>query len=845
VASEDDTGLGDRPPGDALVRAVARARIANELFASDHQVKLGRYHLLERVGEGGMGVVWGAWDPELERRVALKMVRNERQATRDRILREGQALAKLSHPNVVPVYDVGVVEDQVYVVMEWVRGTTLRQWGKAPHPIREIVAVYRQAAQGLAAAHAAGLIHRDFKPDNAIRGDDGRVRVLDFGLARDAGDEPDADGTPHYMAPEQRAGERQTAAVDQFAFCASLREALGPDEPPHWLAEICARGTAPAPGDRFASMDELLSALARDPRVVWRRRVLVAAGLVATAGAFAVGTYAGGDRVEHCVAGGSDIARTWNPPARAKLLAHLAGLGPYAKDEAPRLEQTFARYAETWSHARDAACSARDRGDLTPALYERTIGCLARARASLDTTIDVLATADDARFPNAVVAAHSLADPDGCGAETAASKVAPPARAIAAAVGELANQLERARVLAVAVDPLAVDAAAAGVAQANRLGYPQLVARANVVHGLALTRAHRTALAASALDHGARAALDADDDDLFVEAYAREVYAISVTEKATLDPATLHAPDLLPYAERIAARAGVSALARARLFNDLGVARLAVDDHTTARAWFDKALVEAGHAPPAVELAGIYGNVALVVDDPVGRDRALADEIAAYTRELGENHPLTLEARLAAAMFARDRTAAAATLRDTIARMQRLHPHLRETVDDYLYELGWLAEERGDVSEARRAFAEIRQPPNARVAPGYVALLDGKLEEAARTMTALGRELEGSTDYWLRVAAADAYMVAATAALNLHRDADAIASLARALPLLENIEDMPAYRRRLARCRAALARLLATREPARAHDLATRAIAWYRDAIGYDRELAELAAIAR
>jgi len=841
---DDDTGLGERPAGDALVRAVARARIANELFASDQRVKLGRYHLLERVGEGGMGVVWGAWDPELERRVAIKVVREAQQATRDRILREGQALAKLSHPNVVPVYDVGVVDDQVYVVMEWVRGKNLRQWGAEAHPPREIVAVYRQAALGLAAAHGAGLIHRDFKPDNAIRGDDGRVRVLDFGLARAEGDEPDAAGTPQYMAPEQRDRQPQTAAVDQYAFCASLREALGGEQLPGWLAEICDRGTAAAAGDRFPSMDEVIAALGRDPRIVWRRRLLVAAGLVVTAGAFAVGSYAaGGDAVEHCVAGATEIAQTWNPGTRAKLLAHLAGQGPYAKDEAARLERDLARYADSWSHARDAACKARDRGDVTTALYERGVGCLERARAALGTAVDLLASVDQTRFPNAVVAAHSLSDPDRCTTETAASKVAPPAREIAAPVAELANQIESARVLAVAVDPRAVDAAAATVTAADRLGYPQLVARANVVHGLALTRAHRWSPAP--FDRGARAALDADDDELFVEAYAREIFAIAVAEKTKLDPAIARAPELLPYAERIATRPGVSALARARLYNDLGVARMAADDRPGARVWFDKALLEARRAPPAVELAGISGNLALVVDDPAARSRALADEIAAYTRELGENHPLTLEARLSASVFERDRAATVETLRDTTARMQRLHPHLRDTVEDYLYELGWLLEERGDAAEARRAFADIRNAPNARVAPGYVALLDGKLEDSARAMTAVGRELEGSPDIWVRIAASDAYQVAATAQTRLHREADAIATLTHTLPLLEKIEDMPAHKRRLARCRAALARLLVTREPARARELAALAAGWYRETAGYDRELADLAPIAR
>src|SRR4029079_154454 len=151
-----------------------------------------------------------------------------------------QALGKLSHPNVVPIYDVGVIDDQVYLVMEWVQGITLRAYAKTPCSQRDLIDAYRQAGEGLAAAHRAGLIHRDFKPDNAIRGDDGRVRVLDFGLARgetkpkpDAVDTPTNSsdltrgaGTPRYMPPEQAQGGMLTPAVDQYAWCVSLREAL-------------------------------------------------------------------------------------------------------------------------------------------------------------------------------------------------------------------------------------------------------------------------------------------------------------------------------------------------------------------------------------------------------------------------------------------------------------------------------------------------------------------------------------------------------------------------------------------------------------------------------------------
>jgi serine/threonine protein kinase/tetratricopeptide (TPR) repeat protein len=168
---------------------------------------VGRYLLLEQLGQGGMGVVYRAFDPELDRPVALKLLQaqeGESGGQRDRLLREAQALARLSHPNVVAVHDVGVVEGtgDVFIAMEFVQGQTLRGWlGQARRSRREILEAFLAAGEGLAAAHRAGLVHRDFKPDNVIVGDDGRVRVLDFGLARTADASMDANA-----APKGRAG---------------------------------------------------------------------------------------------------------------------------------------------------------------------------------------------------------------------------------------------------------------------------------------------------------------------------------------------------------------------------------------------------------------------------------------------------------------------------------------------------------------------------------------------------------------------------------------------------------------------------------------------------------------
>ena len=163
---------GIRPGSDRLAREKMRAALAGQMFGAKlDPVRLGRFTILERLGEGGMGVVYSAYDPQLDRRVALKLLRSSgepnRPRARERLLREAKALAQLSHPNVVPVHDVGVLDDQVFIVMEFVVGQTLRDWARAAtRSWRDVVDLYQQAGNGLAAAHAAGLVHRDFKPES-------------------------------------------------------------------------------------------------------------------------------------------------------------------------------------------------------------------------------------------------------------------------------------------------------------------------------------------------------------------------------------------------------------------------------------------------------------------------------------------------------------------------------------------------------------------------------------------------------------------------------------------------------------------------------------------------------
>jgi serine/threonine protein kinase len=311
--------------------------------------RVGRYVVRRLIGRGAMGAVYEASDPDLDRRVAVKLLRANalsdpaRQRTRARLLREAQAMARLSHPDVITVYDVGAFGNELFVAMEYVEGETLRHWRDArPRSPAEIMTVYERAGRGLAAAHEAGLVHRDFKPDNVLIGRDGRVRVTDFGLARSVDDQEAASqgegiassdaivltttltrtgtlvGTPAYMASEQLRGGAADARSDVFSFCVALYESLYCERPfagstvvalraaieqgavraapvlagvPAAIRHVLLRGLRAAPDERWTTMQALLDAL-REAGAAPRRPRLTAGAAAGGVGLLFVGLVA-------------------------------------------------------------------------------------------------------------------------------------------------------------------------------------------------------------------------------------------------------------------------------------------------------------------------------------------------------------------------------------------------------------------------------------------------------------------------------------------------------------------------------------------------------------------------
>ncbi|HTL34587.1 MAG TPA: protein kinase [Kofleriaceae bacterium] len=322
-------GLDETRPANPHSLAGIRPPAANE-----EGKRLAHYTLVERLGAGAMGVVWKADDPKLGRQVAVKVLKRADEALTERLVREARSMAQVNDPHVVTVYEVGTSKDgTAFIAMELVSGKSLRAWQKTKRGIPEIIEAYSTAGKGLAAAHAAGIVHRDFKPDNVLVGDDKRVRVTDFGLAA-AKPTPGAAvpqigdvnlttsgsvlGTPAYMAPEQFTGGNVDPRTDQFNFCVALYEALYGERPfegktfaelgdnvchgrikpapsgsnvSSAVRAILLKGLSAKPGDRFPTMNALLQELGRDRAKPWRRTSIIAAALAVALGIGLVSDY--------------------------------------------------------------------------------------------------------------------------------------------------------------------------------------------------------------------------------------------------------------------------------------------------------------------------------------------------------------------------------------------------------------------------------------------------------------------------------------------------------------------------------------------------------------------------
>lgn len=564
---------------------IEREALLSTLFPSQvTRPRLGRYDVLEVVGEGGMGTVFAAYDARLDRRVAIKRLRRtaiDRPERHARLLREAKALARLSHPNIVTVHEVWEERGEVLLAMEFVQGEDLARWQQRPHPWTEVLYAYRQAGAGLAAAHDAGLVYRDFKPHNVIRRDqDGVVKLLDFGLARIASeaeacpgedataDDPVAEhltrpgalmGTPAYMAPEQLEGAAADARSDQFSFCVALWETLFHALPhrrvvveggiietsrdhgvpsrehgvPAWIRRVLERGLAEDPAARYPSMHALLRELARDP-ARRRRRLLggLVAGTVMVAGALALAELRS-DPSLVC----EEPTAAWDDARREATRAGVLEAGGSSAEQTwellgPRLD----RHADELAQTRRRACESHRRELVPDEHYALQLACLDRRRAAFDELVGLLARGDEAAVGNANQAITSLPSARPCTNTEAllADQLPPDDPEVAASVEELRLELARAEAEESAgLYAQAEERAQRVLEEAEPLGYSPLRAEALLRRGSARMQAGH-ADSAPMLDEALWASISTEQRRIAAEAATKRIFAhVELEDRST------------------------------------------------------------------------------------------------------------------------------------------------------------------------------------------------------------------------------------------------------------------------------------------------------------------------
>ncbi|MBX7084626.1 MAG: tetratricopeptide repeat protein, partial [Nannocystaceae bacterium] len=557
--------------------------------ARRHDPHFGHFTLLEPLGHGGMGTVWAAYDEALGRRVALKLVRPhealagdshgvapDREAAR-RLLREAQAMAALSHPGVVVVHEVGTRGDEVYVAMELVDGGTLAQWLAAqPRPWPAIVRMFVAAGRGLAAAHAAGMVHRDFKPANVLVRSDGRPCVTDFGLVHGRHGEAEtvptrapADaldwsqtltqtgvvmGTPRYMAPEQLAARPTGPRTDQFSFCVALSEALAQHHPfgddvrtwleglragrvieprlprqvPGRIVRALRRGLAFAPEQRFATMDALLAQL--EAALTLRRRVATTVAGAAVVGLAALAGFTAARPGTRACAQQESFGQSWRDPARQARVREATFARAHADASWPRIVAHLDAQLDAGAQLLGQLCARLDAPpDPTAAADERALQCLRMHDQQLDAVVELLAT-DEAIEPLDVI--YGLRPVHACTEVSALASVPlPPPQGDEAEVRALLRRVAAARARAWGgAAEVAITQLQAILVEAERLGYAPLLAEV-----------HRTL----------GTALEVQDVDRALE-HLRQAYALALRSGADVDVIAA----LINLAHELADRAG-------------------------------------------------------------------------------------------------------------------------------------------------------------------------------------------------------------------------------------------------------------------------------------------------
>lgn len=683
-----------------LEREASRARARAVLFGDEPATRVGRYVVLSRLGQGGMGVVWSAIDERLDRKVALKLVHPDATAdgeARAQLLREARALAQLQHENVVAVHDVGEHDGDVFVAMEMVRGDNLRNWarggeGRAAPDQRAFETAIIQAARGVAAAHRAGIVHRDLKPENILVGEDGRVRVADFGLARAMGPAvPGSDlsvpavpdlavattagrrsigGTPAYMPPEVLLGKQPSdAGSDQWSLAASAVEALVgqrpyPGDTLASLVEAFERGDEPAgvpktpfgavlrralsadPALRYPSMDTFAEALAATQVPAANPLRKVGLGVVALSALLGVGLALRSDRPEDC-ARSADLLVSWDAQHRGSVEAALAR-AKQSPEMIGVVRRGFDDYRASLQQVARATCEARNQRSIGDAERDRRSVCLERARVAATSLLEKVEHVGPQGAGNVARALTGLPDPVACSDPQMLALTVPVDLAARAAVNEvitLAQDADQRRVLGDPQGALEVAERAAQRAQDARNDY----ALATAVHTMGQARSF-LGDAAAATDYlrAMELGLASGNDEIAVQGLQSTAFHAAEREQA-FDKATM----LGRVGRALALR--LPPIIRQRNLDNL----LNIDCSVAMRtSRFEDAKRSCGelvqrraemygpdHPITASALTNL-GAVYTLADEPAHAVEVYADAEGRLARSFGSQHPLALRAKL-------------------------------------------------------------------------------------------------------------------------------------------------------------------------------------------------------
>ena len=699
----------------------------------------GRFVPLGVLGRGGMGVVLRARDPELDREVAIKVLTSMSADAAVRLQREAQAMAKLSHPNVVTVYEIGQLGEGRFLAMELVEGTTLRQWLETARPWREILTAFIACGRGLAAAHAAGLVHRDFKPENVLIGSDGRPRVTDFGLA---GIEASIAGTPAYMAPEQWLGKEADARADVFAFCVALWEALykarpfgeADDVPPtrtanhatnDALRERVLSGEIREPGDhgvdgrievvlrrglardrteRWPSMPALLAELDRTPkrRWPWLAGGVLAAGALVGGIAMASSSEA---EIDPCPDPEGQLAGLWDASVATKLRTAFASAAPAMADQASkRVIAWLDAYSMEWRQAGIAACKATHvEGTQPPELLERRVDCLDDRRHALSFVTATLLAADRDLVANAVERIGVLEPIGACADREYLQTHLPPAdpvkrKQILDLMYEIGDSYTSEGQVPANTRQRNADKL---VERARALGHPPMLLRALSEAQDAASDNSDQAASERYLRELAQIAAELHEDGRAARAWIDLVRLL--VESRRLDEAKV----LEPVVEAAVARAGSPSKLRYVQLATLGIRKLYEQDYPGSIASLEAAVKAADTFDQRAPVQLMLSQVIYMKDGPAAALPLAEASLAFAEQAYGKNHPQTAKAKHLIAQYlteGRDLAKAAKIENEVVAIREAIYGPSHREVAIALHVVGNIEKGRRNYPEARKAY---------------------------------------------------------------------------------------------------------------------------------------------